>query len=75
MLTVSVFADENTNVLPNAEVTSLGAQIVTVDSYYIYDLVGSQKLTSASDPFALQIAMEFVAKDTPEQAEANAYDG
>ena len=68
-------------VMPNAEVANLGAITVTngtganqfEDSYYIYDLVGSQKLTSATAPFALQVAMKFTANDTLEQAQANVF--
>ena len=54
-------------VLPNAEVNNLGA--IIVEDYDIYN--GS--LTEGGDPIKLQIAMEFIAKDTPEEAEANAF--
>jgi len=79
-------AEEQTgdpNVLPNAEVKNLG--YVTVEegdensyksfdgSYGVYDLIGGSGLSSASTPFDLQIEMEFVAKDSPEEAEANYY--
>ncbi|MBE5758493.1 MAG: hypothetical protein E7332_00460 [Clostridiales bacterium] len=53
--------------LPNAEVIDLGK--ITVDEYSIYN--GS--LTEGGEPIDLQIAMEFIAKDTPEEAAANAY--
>ena len=43
------------------------------DSYYVYDLVGTQKMTTSSEPFDLQIALDFIAKDTVAQAEKNAF--
>ena len=69
--------------LPNAEVKNLG--YVTVekgeeassscfgDSYYTYDLINGGGLSSDDKEFDLQIAMEFVAKDTLEEAQANYY--
>lgn len=68
--------------LPNAEVKSLGVTTVgagegifAVEDYYIYDLLGNQdqKLATGTKPFKLQVTMEFVAKDTPEQAAGNMY--
>ncbi len=64
-------------VLPNADVKNLGSLTITEgegeyqygDSYYIYD--GS--LGEGSTPFDLQIAMEFIANDTPEEAAANSF--
>ncbi len=53
--------------LPSAEVKNLGA--ITVTPNYVYN--GS--LTQGKDPIDLQIAMEFVAKDTPEQAAKNPF--
>ncbi len=53
--------------LPNAEVKNLGA--ITIDEYSIY--TGS--LTDGGDPIDLQVAMEFIAKDTPEEAARNAF--
>lgn len=69
--------------LPNAEVKNLGS--ITVknnegdykfdDSYYVYDLLGNQNQTLATsdEAFDMQMAMEFIAKDTAEQAAANIY--
>jgi hypothetical protein len=67
--------------LPNAEVKDLGNVTVGpdqegvygTDSYYVYDLVGGSGLKSAEEPFDLQIAMNFKAKDTAEEAAANAF--
>ena len=79
-------ADENgkftiiAKVLPNAEVKNLGDITVSTDgeykfdgSYYVYDLIGGSGLSSATEAFDLSLAMEFIAKDTAEQAAANAY--
>lgn len=68
-------------VLPNAEVKDLGSitvgqdEYADVTSYYIYELLGNQdqKLATGTEPFDLQIAMQFESKDTPEQAAANAF--
>ena len=67
--------------LPDAEVKNLGSLTVTNGSaedgsqfdgdYYIYDLIGGNGLTTATDPFDLTIAMQFIAKDTAEEAAAN----
>ncbi len=74
LLTVAaVSVTANDNQLPNAEVINLGATTVDVDSYYKYDLIGGTGLSTGKDPFDLQIAMQFLAKDTPEEAAANAY--
>lgn len=69
------------NVLPNAIVKNLG--IVTVgpgqetpfgvDFYHVFDLIGGSGLPDGTDPFLLQIAMEFIAKDTAEEAAKNYY--
>ena len=76
---VSAFAQE----LPNAEVSNLG--IVTVgpdaekapyktESYYSYDLIGGSGLSTVNDEsFMMQIAMQFKAKDTAEEAAENYY--
>ncbi len=61
-----VLADEQP-VLPNAEVIELGS--ITIDEYSIYD--GS--LSEGDEPIDLQIAMEFIAKDTEEEAAKNFY--
>lgn len=53
--------------LPNAIVENLGA--ITVDEYNVWN--GS--LTQGSEPITIPVAMEFVAKDTVEEAEKNAY--
>ena len=53
--------------LPNAEVINLG--YVTVDEYRIYN--GS--LTEGGEPIDLQVAMQFLAKDTAAEAAANAF--
>ena len=66
-------AQRNGGALPNAEVKNLGAINVNVDSYYKYDLIGGSSLTTATNPFDLQIAMEFIAKDSAEEAASNAY--
>ena len=70
--------------LPNASVADLGKVSVgaigsgadyEVKSYYVYDLLGNQqnKLTTSSDYFEMQVAMEFVAIDTPTEAKKNVY--
>ena len=59
--------------MPNAEVINLGATTVDIDSYYIYDLIGGAGLSTGTDPFDLQIAMQFLAKDTSEEAAENYY--
>ena len=56
--------------LPNAEVIDLGD--ITVDTYRVYDLA-TKKLTDGTTPFDLQIAMQFLAKDTPAEAALNAF--
>jgi hypothetical protein len=65
--------------LPNAEVRNLGAVRIggenveyECDSYYVYDLIGGSGLSSSEEPFELGIAMQFIAKDTHEEAAANA---
>ena len=65
---VEVF--EDTSSLPNAIVESLGA--ITINKYKDY---GNGGLNGAecTDPIELPVAMEFVAKDTVEEAEKNAY--
>ena len=72
----------NEAILPNAEVTNLGMITVTDDngngdysfgsSYWVFNIFNGNKTTS-SDSFDMNIAMEFIAKDTKEEAEANAY--
>ena len=59
---------EETPVLPEATVTKLGA--ITVDEYAVYNGSG---LSNGGDPIDLQIAMEFIAKDTAETAKENYY--
>ena len=67
--------------LPDAEVANLGRITVTSDegdyqfgsSYYVYDLIGSSGLSSDTEPFDMSIAMQFVAKDSQEEAAANAF--
>ena len=67
--------------LPNAEVVNLGHVTVgpeaegvyNTDSYYVYDLINGGGLANAVEPFNLQIAMNFKANDSAEQAAANAY--
>ncbi len=51
--------------LPNAKVKKLGA--IIIDEYTIW---GNGDLTG---PIDLQVAMEFIAKDTPEEAAKNAF--
>lgn len=60
-------------VLPDADVTNLGAITVgkgdyTADAYLTYDLVNDGKLEEASVPYNLTLAMDFKAKDTAEEA-------
>ena len=68
-----------TPVLPEATVENLGKITVgegdyaDVDSYYEYDLLGNQTLTTKEGSFDLQMAMQFIAKDDAESAAANAY--
>jgi len=66
--------------LPSAEVINLGpvevgpeGDFTFGDNYYVYDLVGTQKMTTSTEPFDLQIALNFIAKDTVAQAEKNAF--
>jgi len=64
--------------LPNAEVINLGKKHVDskdfVDGYIIYNLMNQSIVDfDAVDPFDLQIAMQFLAKDSVEQAAANYY--
>ncbi len=67
--------------LPEAQVENLGkikvsqgeGQYSFEEEYYEYDLIGSQKLTSATEAFDLNIAMQFVSKDTEAEAAQNAY--
>ncbi len=70
-------------VLPEAEVSNLGAITVTDkngngdlnfgDSYYVYDLTTGKLKGSSKESFDLDVAMKFVAKDSKAEAEANAY--
>ncbi len=69
--------------LPEAEVSNLGKISVEKgegaytfeDTYYIYDLLGNQdqKMATSSEAFDLNIAMQFVSKDTEAEAAKNAY--
>ena len=69
--------------LPNAQVSNLGkvsvgpneSGVFQTSQYYVYDLVGSQKLTESTNPFDLQIAMQFQAKDSEAEAAKNFYAG
>ncbi len=68
MLVPSVaFAESD---LPNAEVNNIGKQ--TISEYNVYNGSGFSE-GDASAPIELQIALEFIAKDSPEEAQANAY--
>ena len=53
--------------LPNAEVVNMGP--TEISDYKVWN--GS--LMEGTTPINLQVALEFIAKDTPEQADANAY--
>lgn len=55
--------------LPKAEVNNLGA--ITVDKYRVYS--GSLGSEITDKPLDLHIAMQFLAKDTEEEAEANVF--
>jgi hypothetical protein len=66
--------------LPSADVINLGP--VTIgpdgdytygDNYFVYDLIGATGLSSTNEPFDLQIALNFLAKDTSEDAANNAF--
>lgn len=66
--------------LPNAEVKNLGAVTVgeegsdyECESHFVYDLVGGSGLSTSTETFDLGITMEFIAKDTSEEAAANYY--
>lgn len=69
--------------LPQADVKKLGAVTVTDEngngdykfngSYFEYDLIGGTGLKSVSNPFEMNVAMEFIAKDTVQQAAQNAF--
>ena len=54
--------------MPNAEVINLGS--ITIDEYQIYD---GKNLKDGDGSIDLQVAMEFLAKDTVEEATANAF--
>jgi|GEM_PF-1275113 len=56
-------------VLPSATVNSLGA--TTIDTYRVYE--GKWPPVDGTEPMTLQIAMQFIAKDSPEQAAASVY--
>ena len=55
--------------LPNAEVVNMGPTEIT--EYKIFN--GSGLVTGPATPINLQVALEFIAKDTPAQAAENAY--
>lgn len=59
--------------LPNAQVENIGASTVNPGDYFIYDLIGSTGLSNGTAPFDLQIIMQFLAKDSAEEAAANAF--
>ena len=81
----TTYADghDSIKVLPEAEVSNLGAITVTDkngngdlnfgDSYYVYDLTTGKLKGSSKESFGLDVAMKFVAKDSKAEAEANAY--
>ena len=55
--------------LPNAEVVNMGPTEIT--EYQIFN--GSGLVAGPETPINLQVALEFIAKDTPAQAAENAY--
>ena len=57
--------------MPNAEVKNLGR--ITIDEYSVYDLMGGGGLKDGGDSVDLQVAMEFLAKDTESEAQANVF--
>ena len=70
--------------LPEAQIDDLGNVTITngnpeeneltfEDSYYIYDLIGNGGLSTGTEPFDLQLAMKFTAKDDAAAAAQNAY--
>lgn len=60
--------------LPEAKVVKLGAISADFeDTYYVYDVFNRKLIGEESDPLALNIAMQFTAKDTEEEAAASAY--
>ena len=68
MVPVSVFATDNlSNELPNATVNELDLSLI--DEYHVY----GGKFNEGGDPIPVQIAMEFIANDSKEEAEANLY--
>ena len=73
MLTCSSVAvmaaqEETAPSLPNADVLDLG--MLKIEKYAVYNGSG---LSDGGDPITLQIALDFMAKDTEEEANQNAY--
>lgn len=72
MAAVSVAAEGEA--LPEAQVKKLGAILADFEgSYFVYDVFNRKLIGEESDPLALNVAMQFTAKDTAEEAAANAY--
>jgi hypothetical protein len=63
--------------IPNAIVDNLGPTTVTSadfgSSYWEFNLVTGTKDGNKKDPFDLQVVLNFIAKDSPEQAAKSAY--
>ena len=63
--------------LPNAEVVNMGPSTVTSadfgSGYWEFDLMTNAKEPNQTEPFDLQVVLNFIAKDSPEQAAESAY--
>ena len=63
--------------LPNAEVVNMGPTTVTSadfgSGYWEFDLMTNAKEPNQTEPFDLQVVLNFIAKDSPEQAAESAY--
>ena len=67
-------AAENGAALPVAQVENLGAISADFeDSYFVYDVFNQKLAGESSDPLALNIAMQFTAQDSAEEAANSAY--
>jgi hypothetical protein len=59
--------------LPNAEVVNLGPSTVEPDNYYIFDIMTGASSPANTGSFDMQVALNFIAKDSGDQAAANPY--
>ncbi|MBQ7225534.1 MAG: hypothetical protein IJX02_02905 [Clostridia bacterium] len=61
----------STSGLPSATVKKLASETVT--DYRVYDLIGKGSLTEGNGVLDPQVLMQFIAKDTAEEAKKNQY--